>query len=271
MKSTKMSIAEKRLAAIPVGLKIGERFLMAFDDPDLATTHQGRLQDLNSKYLCIDAPPDLRPARGTQVTISSLHTNSDEFSFSSEILGRRRLNGHLPVLLVKPPEQVERVQRRTAFRVSLALRAKVRWSDPASLGETVERTAVLTNLSGGGGQLYLRTNPSTDTIRLTVEAPDNFVKEWAKRQVKTQPSNRPLICKDPLEEAEAGIRAQFENVVARVVQSKVCNEDDRGTIHALSIAFPKPHECCYRLVRFLERQALQKGVRGDVRTVATAA
>ena len=227
--------------------------------------------DLNSKYLCIDAPAELRPPRGTQVTISSLHTNSDEFSFSSEILGRRRLNGHLPVLLVKPPKHVDRIQRRTAFRISLSMRTKVQWSDPESGEEIFERTAVLTNLSGGGGQLYLRTNPSTDTIRLTVEAPDNFVKEWAKRQVKTQPSNRSMICKDPLEEAEARIRAQFENVVARVVQSKVCTDDNRGTIHALSIAFPKPQESCYRLVRFLERQALQKGVRSDIRPVATAA
>ena len=47
MKSTKMSFADKRMAAVPGGLKIGERFLMAFDDPDLSTTHQGRLQDLN--------------------------------------------------------------------------------------------------------------------------------------------------------------------------------------------------------------------------------
>ena len=143
MKSTKLSFAEKPIAAISGGLKIGERFLMAFDDPDLATTHQGRLQDLNSKYLCIDAPPDLRPPRGTQVTISSLQTNTDEFSFSSEILGRRRLNGHLPVLLVKSPDRVERVQRRTAFRVSLSLRTKVRWSDPGNRDETVERSAVL--------------------------------------------------------------------------------------------------------------------------------
>ena len=271
MKSTKMSFAEKQMAAVPSGLKIGERFLLAFDDPDLSTTHQGRLQDLNSKYLCIDAPSELRPPRGTPVTISSLHTNSDEFSFTSEILGRRRLNGHLPVLLVKPPDQVKRVQRRTAFRVSLSLRTKVRWTDPESAGETVERTAVLTNLSGGGGQLYLRTNPTAEIIKLTVEAPENFVKEWAKRQVKTLPKYRPLICKDPLEEAEARIRAQFENVVARVVQSKVCKHDERETIHALSIAFPKPQENYYRLVRFLERQALQKGVRSDARPVATAA
>ena len=47
MKSTKMSFAEKQMAAGPSGLKIGERFLLAFDDPDLSTTHQGRLQDLN--------------------------------------------------------------------------------------------------------------------------------------------------------------------------------------------------------------------------------
>ena len=270
MKSTKIRYAGEGIPAIACGLKIGERFLMAFNDPDLSSTHQGRLQDLNSKYLCIDAPAELRPPRGTQVTISSLQANSDEFSFSSEILGRRRLNGHLPVLLVRPPKRVERKQRRSSFRVSVSLRANVRWCDGES-GDTHEQNAVLTNLSGGGGQLYLRTNPSTDVLRLTVETPDDFVKEWAKRQIKIQPSNRPLVCKDPQEEADERVRAHFEDLFARVVETKIYSDDERGTIHVLSIAFASPQESCFRLVRFLERQALRKGVRSDVRPVATAA
>ena len=41
--------ATKKLVKLPDGLKIGERFIVSFDDPKLADTpHQGRLQKLNS-------------------------------------------------------------------------------------------------------------------------------------------------------------------------------------------------------------------------------
>ena len=157
MELTRKAVAGNRFAARSCGLRIGERFLMAFDDPDLSATHQGRLQDLNSRYLCIDAPDELRPPRGTSVTISNLQTDRDEFSFSTKILGRRRLNGQLPVLLVRPPEQIQRKQRRTSYRVSVSLRTRIEWVDET--GATDDQHAVLTNLSGGGGQLYLRSIP----------------------------------------------------------------------------------------------------------------
>ncbi len=61
---------------------------MAFDDPNLSAMNQGRLQDLHSKFLYIDAPAELRPPRGTFVMVNKLQTDGAEFSFSSEMRGR---------------------------------------------------------------------------------------------------------------------------------------------------------------------------------------
>jgi hypothetical protein len=264
--------ATKKGFKIPKALKIGERYILAFHDPDLSKTpHQGRLQDLSSDYLCIDAPADLRPPRGTPVTISSLRESADEYSFSSEIIGRRRLNGHLPVLLIKPPNNIEHKQRRSAFRVSVTLRVLVEWEEEEKPGELFEKPGVLTNLSGGGGQLFLRQQPATETLSISVLPPDGFVEEWAKRQRANLPTKRPFICRDPFEQACEKIRAQLRSLEAKIVHSKIHTEDARGPIYSLSIAFLKSQENCYRLVRYCERQALQKGVTDSTRPVATAA
>ena len=46
---------------LPEGLKIGERFLLSFDDPEIsATQHLGRIQDLSSDgYLCVSTPQQI--------------------------------------------------------------------------------------------------------------------------------------------------------------------------------------------------------------------
>ena len=259
---------------LPVGLEIGQRFLLAFDDPSLAQTrHQGRLQDVRRNYLCIDAPAELRPARGTPVTVSSLKEAAREYSFTSEIVGRVRLHGRLPVLLVKPPEHVECKKRRGAYRVSVALQAQVEWTEDEAPGESIIRPGVMTNLSGGGAQLFLRQRPSAEVLNVSVKAPDSFVEEWAKRQVSrgSSPARRPFVGRDPLTQATDKVRAGLSGIQATIVRTRVHTRDHRGPIFALSLAFLKPQESCYRLVRYLERQAAQKGVHTDEGALISAA
>ena len=256
---------------IPRALKIGERYTLAFHDHDLSKApHQGRLQDLSPDYLCIDAPAELRPPRGTPVTISSLGRPSEEYSFSTEILGRRRLNGHLPVLLVKTPDTIKHKQRRSAFRVSVTLRARVEWEEKDRPGEWIEKPGVFTNMSGGGGQLFLRQDPAAEILNISIIPADGFVEEWARRQLANLTAKRPFICRDPYEQASKKIRAQFCSIGARIVNSKIHTEDGRGPIYALSIAFVKSQENCYRLVRYHERKALQKGAPNLPQAVTTA-
>ena len=260
---------------LPSGLKIGERFSLAFDDPSLAQTrHQGRLQDLTPEgFLCIDAPAELRPPRGTPVTISSLRENADTYSFASEVSGRRRLNGRLPVLLVKPPAQIERQQRRSAFRVAVTLRTQVEWADAENPGDLIQKPGIMTDLSGNGAQIFLRQLPSAEIVRLSLNPPDAFIEEAARRQVsrKGPPAKRPFICRDPLVQARERIRSALDSIEARIMRTRIHTEDGRGPIYALSIAFFKPQENCYRLVCYLERQAVQKGVYHPDQPLATAA
>jgi len=182
---------------LPDTLKIGERFLLSFDGAN-ASPQPGRLQDMSKDgALCIDVAPECQPPRGTRVTVSSIPQSPTDFHFSSEILGRRKLDGRVPVLLLKAPNRVERQQRRDAFRISAALKASVAWEED----ETLRKPAVLTNLSGGGARLYMRRLPQTEHLMLSISTPDALLKngrharldEWAIaiRASLAIPSRRP--------------------------------------------------------------------------------
>lgn len=260
---------------LPSGLKIGERFLLSFDDPSLIKTPQtGRLQDMSTDgALCIDVPAELSPPRGTPVTISSLRKSPFDYRFSSEILGRGRINGRLPVLLVKAPETLEKQQRRTAFRISVALKARVQWNDPEAQDGMLDKPAVVTNLSGGGAQIFVRHRPDAKILRLSLSIPDAFTEEWAMRKLGRMGArqSRPSVFSDPFQQACAELRTTFDGIEAHIIQTHKRSEDARGSIHTLSVAFCAQHEGCYRLVRYLERQAAQKGVANLEQAVATAA
>jgi hypothetical protein len=266
---------------LPDGLRIGERFLLSFDDPTLARSpYHGRLQDLSPDgCLCIDAPYGLRPPRGTPVTLRSLGRDTDERSFSAEVLGSGRLDGRLPVLLVKPPPHLERNQRRGAHRVAVCLRAQAEWKEWSGRPTLVRKPCVIADLSGGGAQVYLRRLPRTENLRLFLTIPDTFVEEWARLQLARQRSaqRNPFAAAPALAEARRKIHAGFNGIYARVVGSRV--QHSRASdepVYAVSVAFAQPHEGCYRLVRHLERQDIRKGIsapsaRDAVRLVASAA
>ncbi len=254
-------------------LRIGERFLLSFDDPELeALPYQGRLQDLRKDgLLCIDAPADVRPPRGTPVTLSSLRQTTDDYTFSSHIHGRGRLKGRVPVLLISPPTRIERTQRRGAYRISVCLRVQTSWlledeTDPLSRGPRVSRPGVLTNLSGGGAQVFLRCRPESEAISLNVAAPTGFVEELAKRRTSTNGNSRrgSTIHLDPFLKSCEKIRTRLNRIEAQVAHSRIHLRDSRGTIYAVSVSFAELQEICYQLVRYLERQSIRKGLRDDV-------
>ena len=252
---------------LPDELKIGERFLLSFDGAN-ASPQPGRLQDMSKDgALCIDVDPDCQPPRGTPVTVSSIPQSPTDFHFSSEILGRRKLDGRLPVLLVKAPNRLERQQRRDAFRISAALKASVSWQED----EILRKPAVLTNLSGGGARLYMRWLPQAEQLKLSISAPDAFIEEWAMRQVDRMNARNTRIFSDPFKEACDKLRTSFEGIQTRLVKSSIHSEDDRGHIYALAASFAEPSEGAYRLVRYLERQAAQRGVQDLAPRIATAA
>lgn len=252
---------------LPDALKIGERFLLSFDGAN-ASPQPGRLQDMSKNgALCIDVAPECQPPRGTRVTVSSIPQSPTDFHFSSEILGRRKLDGRVPVLLLKAPNRVERQQRRDAFRISAALKASVAWEED----ETLRKPAVLTNLSGGGARLYMRRLPQTEHLMLSISTPDAFIKEWATRQVGRMGNRNSRIFSDPFKEACDKLHDSFAEMETRLVKSNIHSEDDRGPIYALAASFTQPSEGAYRLVRYLERQAAQRGVQDLPPSIATAA
>ena len=250
-------------ADLPNGLAIGQRFLLSFEDPEVAAPYHGRLQNLSrTGLLCVDAPWDLRPPRGTAVTVSSL-TGADDYTFASEIQGRGHLRkSRIPVLLLTPPSSVAPRQRRSSYRISVCLRGSAEWFDLHDAETSISQAVVLTNLSGGGAQVFVRRRPAADSVRLSISLPGKFVAESARRQwTKDDLSWKALSrCPDPLFGAADAIRNRFVGIEAQVACSRVHQEDTRGTIYCLSLAFAEPQEACYQLVRYLERESLRRGV-----------
>lgn len=254
-------------ARLPDGIRIGQRFVLRFDDPKVeAGSYQGRLQELSrSGLLCFDAPTeDVHPPRGTPVTVRSIQpTGGRACTFSSEIRGRGRLRGHLPVLLVEPPAQLAKAPHgRSAHRLSVCLRGALSWRD-APRCPLQEAPAVVTNLSGGGAQVFLRKAPDAEYLQLTIDVPSGFIEETARRAVRADLSPR-RTGSSPFDEACERARERFRGIRARVAACRLHSGDARGSVYAVSLAFCQTQETCFHLVRFLERQSLRGGDRGPL-------
>jgi len=280
-----MSARNRLRANLPDGIEIGQRFLLRFDDPRVeAGSYQGRLQDMSkSGLLCFDAPDDdVRPPRGTPVTVRSLQPGADgsSCSFSSEIRGRGRLRGRLPVLLVEPPDHVQNEHaRRDAHRVSVCLRGEINWRE-APRCPLQRASAVITNLSGGGALVYTRQQPDAGFLEITLETPTRFIEETARRSLPRIGllTRRMSLASNPFSDACERTRERFQGIRSRVVSCREHSRDGRGTVYALSLAFCEAQEGCFQLVRFLERQQSRKGAgepgpdrSGRRRPLATAA
>jgi hypothetical protein len=252
-------------AELPDGIKIGQRFLLRFDDPRVETgAYQGRLQDMSkSGLLCFDAPSNVRPPKGTPVTVRSIQQGAGAGScgFSSEIRGHGRLRGKVPVLLVYPPENFEDKARRGAHRVSVCLRGNMKWREAPRCPQQ-QASAVIINLSGGGAQIYSRQQPDAKFIELTISAPTPFIEETARRSLPRggMTPRRMSLAANPFRDACDRMHERFFGIRTRVVSSRVHSRDERGPVYALCLAFCDQQEGCYQLVRFLERQSARKGI-----------
>jgi hypothetical protein len=255
-----------RTPELPSPLQIGTRFLLSFEGTEAAgPPYHGRLQDLSADgSLCIDAPAHFQPLRGTQVTLQSL--DEMKYRFSTEVIGYNRLQGRLPVLLVKPPRRIEvqappRPRSRSAFRIAAALRVDTAWTED---DRRISAHGVVANLSGGGAQLFLRRRPAASTLTLEMALPQGFIEEAARRQLTR---NGPTLTSTALyrelfRNTCERIRRSFAELQARIVHVET-RQTQQGPVYGLSLAFAAPHEGCFRLVSYLERQAIRKGVTGD--------
>lgn len=260
-----MKLSHRRIRPnLPNGIQIGERFLLSFDDPDLPVApYQVRLQDFSKDgLLCVDAPLDVRPPRGTAVTVHSLRREAGDFSFASEIKGRGRLKGRLPVLLLRPPVEVEERQRRIDYRISVCLRAQIECLEVTDDGDRlISKPCVATNLSGGGAQVFARYSPRSEELRLSVTVPNSFIEETVRsRRGSSRLTEHRTLSLDPFLKARQRLQERLSGIEAQIVSSHLHLRDSKGAITAISLSFTESQETCFQLVRHLERQSIKKGV-----------
>ena len=179
-------------------------------------------------------------------------------------------------------------QRRTAYRLDVSLKAMAVWSEGAENLTEVKSLGVMTNLSGGGAQLFLRRLPETESLTVSLAAPDEFVEEQAARSAfKTgtvRPGTRVVTTRTVVGRSVATrgtaspsqllrrreqVRTNLRSIKARVVSIKLHATDSRGPIYSISLSFAKPREDFFRLVRFLERKHLQQESSGRLASPAS--
>ena len=90
--------------------------------------------------------------------------------------------------------------------------------------------------------------------------PADFVEEQAKRRQPGRDTTWLPAAREPYLQSCDETQSHLSGIRAAVVETRVHLEDDRGTIYAVSLAFREPQEHCYQLVRYLERQAIRRGV-----------
>jgi hypothetical protein len=84
--------------------------------------------------------------------------------------------------------------------------------------------------------------------------------------------SRPPLADRAWRRAAAELSARFDAIPIRVVRERRADQPTGRGFHGLALAFLAPHEEAYRLVRHLERQAVQKGLVPERSSaVATAA
>jgi len=134
-------------------LQIRERIEIRISEGDGFTIFMARIQDITPKGLYIDRPAIRKrpfPVKAGDLVEIRFHRSDAEYKFSTKILDETLLDGH-PALLIEPPRELTRIQRREHFRIDILLNVYFRehlLEDQETLLE-FKRGWVM-NLSAGG-------------------------------------------------------------------------------------------------------------------------
>jgi len=108
-----------------------------------------RVEEINDDYLYIAAPTyrgEIVPLRiGQDITICLVH-NKDFFVFSTKIVSRKR--NPLPLLIVRKPQKLDKIQRRAFVRLSVRMPLYFK----VLPDEEEFKEGVTLDISGGGAQ-----------------------------------------------------------------------------------------------------------------------
>jgi hypothetical protein len=147
---------------------------------------------------------------------------------------------------------------RQAFRMHTYLRAALHCPDSAAI--------ILTDLSGTGALVYAQDFPTPGPGLLDLHLPSDFVEEQARRQLKHRSVNRRRQSRPRLYLVEQifaqtceEIRSAFRAIEVQPLKKPQTGPSTTPSLSRFSLAFSQPHEGCYRLVRYLERQAIRAG------------
>jgi c-di-GMP-binding flagellar brake protein YcgR len=124
--------------------------LLPVDDPETASTLRSRVADLDGKSIWLEIPLDEksrryhRPQVGEQFRVFYFTADGVKHIFHTAVTGVKKDTITTFSVRKPQPEQVEREQRRSFFRVDAQLELAVR------IGDKVRFTAITDDVGGGG-------------------------------------------------------------------------------------------------------------------------
>ncbi len=247
----------RSVTAVADRVRPGIRFLVIDPNAEDSASHFVRLQEIDAQGRFYVDGHELALGVGTTVHLFSVGQGAT-VCLEANVEARSRLKGGLPVMVLEPPRKLERRPRRSCFRMQVLLPGHLEWTDAEGGGNRLPVT--VTNLSGGGCRLAAGgAPPAGEDLSLTLDVPEDYVQHLVEQRLERDPRTR-LPTEDPLAIAWT-VRKQLEGALSRL-RGDLLNLSPIATGEAfeLAFAFHEPKEQCFRLVHFLQRRALRRGL-----------
>ncbi|MFW6269796.1 MAG: flagellar brake protein [Bacillota bacterium] len=147
-------------------LKVNKRIELEVNRGPYQGSFNSKISDIKNDKIKILTPTvkgELVPLR-KNLKLDIFYTgNTAAYKFTSRIVDREL--EPVPVLVIKYPEKVERIQRRDYFRLQIQIEVKYRHVD--SEGEPLDdkfRETISRDLSGGGIKMVVENELNVDTL-----------------------------------------------------------------------------------------------------------
>ncbi|MCB2288890.1 flagellar brake domain-containing protein [Clostridium sp. CS001] len=152
------------------------------------------IQDITDEYIATNIPVStgqyIPLSRGTAVEVIYYEEDSI-YKFKSSVIGRKFEN--IPILLLAQPTEIEKIQRRKYFRITLlnSVKYKNLKNEPKTNPKTIEDSeytnGVLLDLSGGGMKIKVAEHVKQNDfllVSLTINNENLLVVGQAMRIIK---------------------------------------------------------------------------------------
>ncbi len=146
-------------------LKVNQKIEIEINSGPYQGTHQSKISEINKKNIKVLIPynkGEILPLRKDLKLIIYTTGDTAVYKFKSTIIDR--IKEPIPLLVIKHPVKVKRIQRRDFFRLDII--RKVKYCRINQKGEEIDtyKETTTSDISGGGVKIILNNTLNLDTL-----------------------------------------------------------------------------------------------------------